>query len=92
MDQGKNGQDIHSPQIRKLKIGELYRRRADDIIMVPQLRLEGMWLEEFGFNMGDTVTIQLLQNKLIITADNPSKQKASSKKQPRWSNYGRCIL
>jgi toxic protein SymE len=91
MEQMKNVQAVAAVKTRKLKIGELYRRRADDIIMVPQIRLEGIWLEEFGFRMGDTVTIQMQQHQLIITADNPPK-KMPGKKQPRWSNYGRCIL
>jgi toxic protein SymE len=77
---------------RKLKIAELYRRRADDIISVPQMRLEGMWLEEMGFNIGDEIIIDGRFNQLTITLVNPKKFKPNARKKERWSNPGRCIL
>ena len=35
--------------------------------MVPEIRLEGKWLEELGFNVGEEVQIKMQRKKLIIT-------------------------
>jgi len=34
---------------------------------VPEIRLEGQWLEQLGFKKGNTVKIDQKKNKLIIT-------------------------
>ncbi|HAD95760.1 MAG TPA: hypothetical protein DCG19_00060 [Cryomorphaceae bacterium] len=54
-------------QFRKLKIQGKFRTRARDIITVPEIRLEGKWLEELGFEEGKEVRIKQQRNKLIIT-------------------------
>ena len=33
------------------------------------LRIQGLWLEELGFNIGDSVKIKCEDGKLIITRD-----------------------
>jgi toxic protein SymE len=52
---------------RKLKVHTKYRSRRYDWITVPEIRLEGKWLENLGFKQGQTVSIELKQNKLTIT-------------------------
>lgn len=35
----------------------------------PMLRIQGLWLQEFGFNVGDPVLVKCEDGKLIITPD-----------------------
>lgn len=37
--------------------------------MKPTLRIQGLWLEELGFNIGDSVKVKCEDGKLIITRD-----------------------
>lgn len=55
---------------RKLKIHSKFRTRRWDNTTVPEIRLEGRWLEEAGFKKGERVKIQVKKNKLTITIDN----------------------
>lgn len=59
--------------IRKLKIHSKFRTRRWDNITVPEIRLEGRWLEEVGFKEGERIKIQVEKNKLTITLDNKQK-------------------
>ncbi|KAB2818078.1 SymE family type I addiction module toxin [Phaeocystidibacter marisrubri] len=52
---------------RKLKIHSKYRPRRLHNSTVPQIRLEGRWLEELGFIEGQQVQIEQQYNKLTIT-------------------------
>ncbi len=52
---------------RKLKIYSKFRNRRWNSTAVPEIRLEGRWLEKLGFNEGKQVQIEQQQNKLIIT-------------------------
>jgi len=54
-------------QFRKLKIQGKFRTRTRDIITVSEIRLEGKWLEELGFEEGKEVRIKQQRDKLIIT-------------------------
>lgn len=54
---------------RKLKIYTKFRSRTYDNILIPEIRLEGKWLEKLGFKQGETVCIEQKKNKLIITID-----------------------
>ncbi|PVH25501.1 SymE family type I addiction module toxin [Sphingobacterium corticibacter] len=54
---------------RKLKIQGKFRKRRWDSISVPEIRLEGKWMEEVGFKQGQYVNIQVAKNKLIIRID-----------------------
>lgn len=51
---------------RELTISEAcsYGRNA-----APQLRIQGLWLKDFGFNIGDPVKVKCEDGKLIITLD-----------------------
>jgi toxic protein SymE len=52
---------------RKLKIHTKYRNRKYDETKIPEIRLEGKWLESRGFKRGQTVKIKQQKNKLTIT-------------------------
>jgi toxic protein SymE len=58
---------------RKLKIHSKFRNRRWDNTTVPEIRLEGRWLEVVGFKEGEHVKIQVEKNKLTITLDNGQK-------------------
>jgi toxic protein SymE len=58
---------------RKLKIHTKYRSRRFDWVPIPEIRLEGKWLENLGFTQGQTVSVELKQNKLTITICDPQK-------------------
>lgn len=54
-------------RFRKLKIHSKFRARRWDNTTVPEIRIEGRWLEELGFKEGEQVQIEQQQNKLTIT-------------------------
>jgi len=54
-------------RIRKLKIYQKFQSRERKNITVPEIRLEGKWLEELGFEIGKEIEINQQQNKLTIT-------------------------
>jgi toxic protein SymE len=58
---------------RKLKIHTKFRSRTYDNILIPEIRLEGKWLEKLGFTQGQMVSIEQKKNKLIITVDKGQK-------------------
>ena len=35
----------------------------------PMLRIQGLWLEELGFNVGEPILVKCEEGKLIITVD-----------------------
>jgi len=51
---------------RKLKIHSKVRYRKWDQITVPEIRLEGKWLDDLGFKEGKQVVIDQKKNKLTI--------------------------
>lgn len=60
-------------QFRKLKIHSKFRIRRWDNTTVPEIRLEGKWLEKLGFREGQIVNIEQKKNKLTITIDKGQK-------------------
>jgi toxic protein SymE len=54
---------------RKLKIHTKYQARAYGGTTIPEIRLEGKWLDELGFKQGQIVSIEQEKNKLTITID-----------------------
>lgn len=54
-------------KFRKLKIHSKFRSRRWDYTTVPEIRLEGKWLEDLGFKEGEQVQIEQQQNQLTIT-------------------------
>ena len=57
-------------KFRKLKIHTKFRTRTDDVIPIPEIRLEVKWLEALGFKQGQKIKIEQEQLKLTITLDN----------------------
>ncbi|WP_343662620.1 SymE family type I addiction module toxin [Chryseobacterium mucoviscidosis] len=54
---------------RKLKIYSRFQKSSNRMIIVPEIRLRGKWLDEIGFGEGKMVNIQQKKNKIIITVD-----------------------
>lgn len=52
---------------RHLTVYEKYQPRSFRGVNVPEIRLCGKWLEDTGFECGQSVTVTLQQNKIIIT-------------------------
>jgi toxic protein SymE len=61
-------------RFRKLKIHSKFRTRRWDNTTIPEIRLEGKWLDNLGFKQGKMVIIKQEQNKLTITIDNEQKE------------------
>lgn len=53
-------------EYRELTVSEAtnYGRKT-----APMLRIQGLWLQELGFNIGDPVLVKCEDGKLIITQD-----------------------
>lgn len=60
-------------KLRKKKIYSKFRSRTYDNIFIPEIRLEGKWLEKLGFTQGQTVSIEQKKNKLTITVEKGRK-------------------
>ncbi len=61
-------------KFRVLKIHRKFRyRRWKDHYTVPEIRLEGLWLEQLGFEKGNRVLIEQKKNKLILTVKKEKK-------------------
>ncbi len=56
-------------KFRKLKIHTKHRARRFDETTIPEIRLEGKWLDKLGFKQGQTIKIEQELNRLIITID-----------------------
>lgn len=56
-------------KFRKLKIHTKFQSRAHGEIQIPEIRIEGKWLDALGFKQGQTVIIEQEQNKLTIRID-----------------------
>lgn len=56
---------------RNLRICSHYlQRKYSKGCDVPEIRLRGKWLLNAGFNIGDYITITIIEEKLTITIDN----------------------
>ena len=53
--------------MKKIKIQPKHRRRTYDEIWIPEIKMEGKWLEKLGFKQGEHVKVELKRKKLIIT-------------------------
>lgn len=61
-------------RFRKLKIHSKFRTRRWDNTTVPEILLEGRWLEELGFEEGGQVKIEQQRHKLTITLHQEEKE------------------
>ena len=55
---------------RRLKVYSKYRQRTYDNTVVPEIRLEGRWLEKSGFSQGQKVVVEQERGRLIIRLEN----------------------
>lgn len=53
--------------MKKIKIQPKLRKRAFDEIWIPEIRMEGRWLEKLGFKVGEFIQIELKEKELVIT-------------------------
>ena len=49
----------------------------------PMLRIQGLWFQEMGFNVGDPVLVKCEEGKLIIMAELKKAEKVSWKKRQK---------
>ena len=61
-------------RFRKLKIYSKFRTRRWDNTTVPEIRLQGKWLENLGFKEGAQVKIKEQHHQLIITVLQQEKE------------------
>lgn len=54
-------------RFRKLKVYQKFRSRTWDNTTVPEIRLEGNWLKELGFEIGKEIEVKQQKNRLTIT-------------------------
>jgi len=59
---------------RHLTVYSKYRQRTYDNTVVPEIRLEGRWLEKSGFAQGQRVIVEQERGKLIIRLDSKTIQ------------------
>ena len=57
---------MHNQTTRKIKLQPRTRALAWGRKTVPELRINGVWLEQSGFAAGQTVEITVEENQLII--------------------------
>jgi len=53
--------------MKKIKIQPKLRKRAFDEIWIPEIRMEGRWLEKLGFKVGEFIQIEWKEKELVIT-------------------------
>ena len=53
-------------EYRELKVSSF---RGYGYKTAPMLRIQGLWLEELGFNVGEPILVKCEEGKLIITVD-----------------------
>ena len=65
-------------EYRSLKISSIWNYGSNPS---PQLRLQGRWLEELGFQIGEAVLVKCEDGKLIITPDTMRAETESREKE-----------
>jgi hypothetical protein len=56
-------------QKRQIKVAAKHQARAHKYVIVPEIKLTGVWLRESGFNYGQSVTVHVEENRLVITSN-----------------------
>ena len=57
---------------RQLKIYTKHIPRLRKTIVVPEIRLSGKWLIQFGFTHGRSISVTCKENEIIITTTKDS--------------------
>ena len=61
---------------KEFKIYEVYNGKKT----IPQIRINGIWLQELGFNIGDKISLELFEGKLVIDKMPAEETKQTKKK------------
>ena len=59
---------------RILKIYRKFRSRTWDYAVVPEIKLEGQWLKDLGFDIGKNIKVKQQKGKLIIKITNKQRR------------------
>jgi len=59
-------QGLTNGKAKKEKVYTKFRNQAHDVVQIPEIRLEGKWLDKLGFKEGSEIVIQQELNKLTI--------------------------
>jgi len=59
---------MEQKSIKQAKLHGKYRRRVNQPNQVPWLNVNGLWLEQAGFCIGQAITIEVENRKLTIIA------------------------
>ena len=62
-------------KFRYLRVYQKFRTRTWDNITVPEIRLEGNWLKELGFEIGKEIKVKQKKNRLTITLTDSKNEK-----------------
>lgn len=65
-------------ECKELKIGFLFRRNNLSEGFVPEIRLNGKWLRNLGFEMGNKVRVEYAKGQIILTAQELSQSPAAN--------------
>ena len=57
-------------EMRKTTVGNRNAQRTYNYVKVPQLRIEGLWLEKAGFHSGAMVEVEVRKGMLVLKAKN----------------------
>ena len=61
---------------KEFKIYEVYNGKKT----IPQIRINGIWVQELGFNIGDKISLELIEGKLVIEKKLVEETKQTKKK------------
>ena len=61
---------------KEFKIYEVYNGKKT----IPQIRINGIWLQELGFNIGDKISLELIEGELVIKKMPKGEAKITKKK------------
>lgn len=57
--------------IRKNRNMTVYKTTGAEYQHVPQIKMQGGWLKDARFSIGDHIQIKCQKNRLVITKSNP---------------------
>lgn len=69
MRTSKENKKLSEPGTRRLTIQPTYYSTYGGYTKIPQIRLQGKWLEELGFSLHKRVKVTTEKNRLIIQVE-----------------------
>lgn len=51
----------------------VYKTTGTDYQRIPQIKMQGEWLEKAGFSIGDHIQVTCQRNRLVITKSSPAQ-------------------